>query len=71
LQDDRDRSRLPLEGNGRHLPACQDDVGLQADQLPRQPHAIDVIAAPTKLYPDVAAIGPTQARKRLREHREV
>jgi hypothetical protein len=26
-KDDRDRPRLPLEGNGRHAPACQDDVG--------------------------------------------
>ena len=36
LKDDRDRPRLPLDGNGRRGPACQDDVGLQADQLPRE-----------------------------------
>ena len=35
-KDDRDRPRLPLEGNGRRSPVCHDDVGLQADQLLRQ-----------------------------------
>jgi len=30
-------------------------------------YPIDVIAAPTKVHPHVAAIGPTQARERLRE----
>jgi len=32
---DRNRPRLPLQGNGRRSPVCQDDVGLQADQLLR------------------------------------
>jgi hypothetical protein len=44
---------------------------LQADQLLRErPYPIDVTAGPTKVDPHVAAIGPTQARKRLRERRE-
>src|SRR6516162_11758105 len=48
-KDDRDRPRLPLEGDGRRAPACHDDVGLQADQLPREPsYPIDVTAAPAK-----------------------
>jgi hypothetical protein len=59
-------------GNGRQDRACQDDVGLQANQLLRQrSHAIDVIAVPPKIHPQVAAIGPTQARKRFRERRDV
>jgi hypothetical protein len=42
-KDDRDRPRLPLEGDGRRGPVCQDDVGLQADQLLREcSHPIDV-----------------------------
>jgi hypothetical protein len=32
-------------------------------------HPIDVNAAPTKVHPHVAAIAPTQVRKRLRERR--
>jgi hypothetical protein len=44
---------------------------LQADQFPRERlYPIDVIAAPTKVHPHVAAIDPTQVRKRLRERRE-
>ena len=67
-KDDRDRPRLPLEGNGRRGHACQDGVGLQADYLPRErSHPIDVSAGPTKVHPHVAAIGPTQAGERLRE----
>src|SRR6516165_9016966 len=70
-RDDRDRLRLPLEGNSRRRRACHDDVGLQADQLLREhSYPIDVIAVPTKVYPHVAAIGPTQVRKCLSEHRE-
>jgi hypothetical protein len=43
---------------------------LQADQLLRErSYPIDVIAAPPKVHPHVAAIGPTQVRKRLRERR--
>src|SRR6516225_6950891 len=34
-------------------------------------YPIDVIAGPTKVDPHVAAIGPTQARKRLSEHRDL
>ena len=33
-------------------------------------YPIDVGAEPTKVHPHVAAIGPTQARERLSEHRE-
>jgi hypothetical protein len=70
-KDDRDRPRLPLDGSGRRGPACQDDVGLQADQrLRERSYPIDVNAAPTKVHPRVAAIGPTQARKRLSESRD-
>jgi hypothetical protein len=69
-KDDRDRPRLPLEGNGRRERGCQDDVGLQADQLLREcSYPIDVSAAPPKLHPHIAAIGPTQVRKPLRERR--
>src|SRR6516162_8709609 len=32
-KDDRDRPRLPLEGNGYRAPRCQDDVGLKADHF--------------------------------------
>jgi hypothetical protein len=43
---------------------------LQADQLLRErSYPIDVTAAPTKVHPHIAAVGPTQARKRLRECR--
>jgi hypothetical protein len=46
------------------------DVGLQAHQLLRERwYPIDVIAVPPKVHPHVAAIGPAQARKRLRERR--
>jgi hypothetical protein len=45
---------------------------LQTDQLLRErPYPIDVIAVPPKVHPHVAAIGPTQVRKRLRERRDV
>ena len=47
-------------------------VGLQADQLLRgQPYPIDVPAGPTKVDGHVAANGPTQARKRLRERQSI
>jgi hypothetical protein len=50
---------------------CHDDVGLQADQLLRERSCpIDVTAGPTTINPRVAAIGPTQVRKRLRERRD-
>jgi hypothetical protein len=43
-------------------------VGLQAGQLGRErSYPIDVKAGPTNVYSHVPAIGPTQARKRLRE----
>src|SRR5215831_2349864 len=70
-KDDRDRPRLPLDGSGRRGRACQDDVGLQADQLLRErSYPIGVTAGPTKVHPHVAAIGPAQVRKRLGERRE-
>jgi hypothetical protein len=70
-KDDRDRPRLLLDGSGRRGPVCQDDVGLQADQLPRERSCpIGVIAVPPKVHPHVAAIGPTQVRKRSSERRD-
>jgi hypothetical protein len=70
-KDDRDRPRLPLDGNRRRGPACKDDVGLQADQLLRErSHPSDLTAAPTKVDPHVAAISPTQVREPLGERRE-
>jgi hypothetical protein len=33
-------------------------------------HPIGVTAGPTKVHPHVAAFGPAQARKRLRERRD-
>jgi hypothetical protein len=45
---------------------------LQADQLlPERSHPINVRAAPTKVDPHIAAVGPTQARKRLSERGNV
>jgi hypothetical protein len=42
----------------------------KTDQLLRErSYPIGVIAKPPKVHPYVAAIGPTQARKRLRERR--
>jgi hypothetical protein len=35
--------------------------------VPERLYSIEVIAAPTKVDPHVAALGPTQVRKRLRE----
>jgi hypothetical protein len=65
-------STAPLDGNGLRGTDCHDDVGLQADQLVRErSYPIDVSAAPTKVHPHVAAIAPTQVRKRLRERRDV
>jgi hypothetical protein len=70
-KDDRDRPRLPLEGNGRRGPAHKDDVGFQADQLlGERSYPIDVSAVPPNVHPHVAAFGPTQVRKRLSEGRE-
>src|SRR5262249_52154376 len=44
----------------------------QVDQLLRErSYLVDVTAGPTKVRPDVAAIGPTQFRKRLRERGDV
>jgi hypothetical protein len=63
---------IALEGSGRRRRVCQDDVGLQTDQLlGEQAYPIGVIAGPTNVHPHVAAIDPTQARKRLRERSEV
>jgi hypothetical protein len=43
---------------------------LQGDQLLRErSYPVDVIAGPTDVHPQVAAIGPTQVRKRLRKRR--
>jgi hypothetical protein len=39
-KDDWDHPRLSLEGSGRHVPAGQDDVGLQTDQLLRERSAV-------------------------------
>jgi hypothetical protein len=67
-----DHPRLLLDGSGRGVPACRDDVWLQAHQLLRERlKPIVVIAGPTKVHPHVAAIDPTQARKRLQERRDV
>jgi hypothetical protein len=44
---------------------------LQADQLlGERSYPIDVTAAPTKVHPNVATVGPTQVRKRLSEPRD-
>jgi hypothetical protein len=67
-KDDRDRLCLLLDGNGRRDSGSHDDVGLRADQfLCERRYPIDAIAVQPKVDPHVAAIGPTQARKRLNE----
>jgi hypothetical protein len=44
---------------------------LQADQLGREgSYPIGVAAGPPNVHPHVAAIGPTQVRKRLHERRD-
>jgi hypothetical protein len=44
---------------------------LQADQLLRERwHPIGVTSGPANVHPHVAAFGPAQGRKRLRERRE-
>src|SRR6516162_5507330 len=54
-KDDRDRPRLPLDGNGRRGRVCHDDVGSQADQLlGERSYPIDVVAPPPKVRPHVA-----------------
>jgi hypothetical protein len=51
--------------------ACQDDVGLQANQLLRERwYSIEVAAGPTKVHPHVAAVDPAQVSERLRERKE-
>ena len=41
---------------------------MQIDQLFREhPHPVNTVAGPTNVHPQVAAIGPTQLRKPLRE----
>src|SRR6516162_4613688 len=48
-KDDRDRPRLPLEGKNRRSRVCEDDVGLQADQLlGERRYPIGIIAVPPK-----------------------
>jgi hypothetical protein len=47
------------------------NIGLQADQLLRErSYPVGVAASPTKVNLHVAAFGPTQIRKRLRERRK-
>jgi len=71
-KDDRDRPRPLLDGDGRGSRDGHDDVGLQADQLLCvRSYPIDVTAGPPKVHPHVAAIGPTQVLKRLRERGKV
>jgi hypothetical protein len=61
------RHRL-AHASGPDGPACQDDVGLQADQLLRErSYPIGVTAGPTKVHPHVTVVDPTEARKRLSE----
>ena len=64
-------NRRPERNGPRGGTVCHDDVGLQADQLLRErSYPIGVSAAPTKVHAHVAAIGPTEVRKRLRERRD-
>jgi hypothetical protein len=47
---------------------CKDHVGLQPDQLFREHlNPVKIAGGPTNFHPQVAAIGPTQLRKPLRE----
>src|SRR5262249_32499182 len=56
---------------GRRGPGRDDDVRLEADQLLREGSIpIGVTASPTNIHSHVAAIGPTQVRKRSCERRE-
>jgi hypothetical protein len=57
-KDDRDRRGLALGRSGHRGRDCQDDVGLQADQLVRKrSYPIDVRAGPPKVYPHT--LGPS------------
>jgi hypothetical protein len=68
----RDRPRLPLECSGLWSSVREDYVGLQVEQLFRgHPHPVYVAGGPTNVHAQVAAIGPTQLRKSLREPGEV
>jgi hypothetical protein len=69
-KDDRDNPRLPLDGNGRQGRVCHHDVWLQADTPARTPVSDWCQPPPMKVHTHVAAIGPTQVRKRLRERGE-
>jgi hypothetical protein len=64
--------RVSRSGGQRSArPVCQNDVGLQADQLSREgSYPIGVTAAPAKVHHHVAAIGPARIRKRLSERRD-
>ena len=67
-EDDRDRRCSRWRATTAGAPACQDDVGSQADQLLRErSYPIGVSARRTEVHPHVAASDPTQARERLHE----
>ena len=51
-------------------PVCQYDVGLQADQLPRErSYPIVVIAMPTNVHPHAASVIPPDAGSRVNPNR--
>src|SRR5262249_58409312 len=69
--ESRSRRGLRGAGGGGGARVCQEYVGLQTDHLVGgRSCRMDVTAGPTKVDPHVAAIGPTQASKRLRERRD-
>ena len=51
-------------------PVCQDDIGLQADQRPRErSYPIVVIAMPTNVHPHAASVIPPDAGSRVNPNR--
>jgi hypothetical protein len=61
---DRDRPRLPLKCGDHRSRVREDHIGLQADQFLREhPYPVRVPGRPTKVDPQVAAIGPPQLPK--------
>ena len=59
-KDDRDCPRLSLQRSGHRSSECEDHVGLLVYKLFREhAHSINVIASPTNVHQQIAAVDPT------------